>query len=82
MEILDRSNRCRDVQLANGTSIIKGARTKAGEVCVMEIELSGSGDQQNAIQGASYLMVFPAARTVMVSEPFAENSPKLYFDII
>lgn len=29
--------------------------TKAGEVCVMEIELSGSGDQQNAIQGASYL---------------------------
>lgn len=41
--------------IANGTSIIKGARTKAGEVCVMEIELSGSGDQQNAIQGASYL---------------------------
>lgn len=41
--------------IANGTSIIRGARTKAGEVCVMEIELSGSGDQQNAIQGASYL---------------------------
>lgn len=41
--------------IANGTSIIRGARTKAGDVCVMEIELSGSGDQQNAIQGASYL---------------------------
>lgn len=41
--------------IANGTSIVRGARTKAGEVCVMEIELSGSGDQQNAIQGASYL---------------------------
>lgn len=41
--------------IANGTSIIQGKRTKAGEVCEMEIELSGSGDQQNAIQGASYL---------------------------
>lgn len=41
--------------ISNGTSIIKGKRTKAGEVCEMEIELSGSGDQQNAIQGASYL---------------------------
>lgn len=41
--------------IANGTSIVRGPRTKAGEVCVMEIELSGSGDQQNAIQGASYL---------------------------
>lgn len=41
--------------IANGTSIIRGQRTKAGEVCEMEIELSGSGDQQNAIQGASYL---------------------------
>ena len=41
--------------IANGTSIIRGERTKAGEVCEMEIELSGSGDQQNAIQGASYL---------------------------
>ena len=41
--------------IANGTSIIRGRRTKAGEVCEMEIELSGSGDQQNAIQGASCL---------------------------
>ena len=41
--------------IANGTSIIRGRRTKAGEICEMEIELSGSGDQQNAIQGASYL---------------------------
>lgn len=36
--------------IANGTSIIR-----AGETCSMVIELSGTGDQQNAIQGASYL---------------------------
>ena len=41
--------------IANGTSIIRGERTKAGEICHMEIELSGSGDQQNAIMGAGYL---------------------------
>ena len=41
--------------IANGTSIIRGNRTKAGEKCEMLIELSGSGDQQNTIQGASYL---------------------------
>jgi len=41
--------------IANGTSIIRGRRTKAGEICEMPIELSGSGDQQNTIQGASYL---------------------------
>ena len=41
--------------IANGTSIIRGARTRAGEPCEMLIELSGSGDQQNTIQGASYL---------------------------
>ena len=41
--------------IANGTSIIRGQRTKAGELCEMLIELSGSGDQQNTIQAASYL---------------------------
>ena len=41
--------------IANGTSIIRGQRTKAGETCEMIIDLSGSGDQQNTIQGASYL---------------------------
>lgn len=41
--------------IANGTSIVRGTRTKAGETCEMLIELSGSGDQQNTIQGASYL---------------------------
>ena len=41
--------------IANGTSIIRGTRTKAGDVCRMLIELSGSGDQQNTIQAASYL---------------------------
>ena len=30
----------------------------------------------------SYVIVFPAARTVIVSVPAAENKPKLYFDII
>lgn len=41
--------------IANGTSIIRGQRTKAGQKCTMLIDLSGSGDQQNTIQGASYL---------------------------
>lgn len=29
--------------IANGTSIIRGERTRAGETCSMEIELSGTG---------------------------------------
>ena len=41
--------------ITNGTSIIRGQRTKAGELCKMVIELSGSGDQQNTIEGANYL---------------------------
>ena len=41
--------------IASGTSIIRGNRTKAGETCEMIIDLAGSGDQQNTIQGASYL---------------------------
>ncbi len=31
--------------IANGTSIVQGARTKAGEVCRMTIDLGGSADQ-------------------------------------
>lgn len=42
--------------IANGTSIVRGARTKAGEVCRMSIDLGGSADQQNAIQAASWLL--------------------------
>lgn len=42
--------------IANGTSIVKGSRTKAGQVCRMVIDLGGTGDQQNIIQGASWLM--------------------------
>lgn len=42
--------------IANGTSIVKGKRTKAGQVCRMVIDLGGTGDQQNIIQGASWLM--------------------------
>lgn len=42
--------------IANGTSIVQGARTKAGQVCQMAIDLGGSADQQNAIQAASWLL--------------------------
>ena len=42
--------------IANGTSIVQGARTKAGQVCRMTIDLGGSADQQNAIQAASWLL--------------------------
>ena len=42
--------------IANGTSIVQGRRTKAGETCKMTIDLGGSADQQNAIQAASWLL--------------------------
>ena len=42
--------------IQNGTSIIRGNRTYAGESCNMVISLSGTGDQQNNILGASFLM--------------------------
>ncbi|MDO4164060.1 MAG: leucine-rich repeat domain-containing protein, partial [Bacteroides sp.] len=42
--------------IANGTSIVRGDRTSAGETCTMPIDLGGSSDQQNAIQGASWLL--------------------------
>ena len=42
--------------IANGTSIVQGARTKAGAVCRVTIDLGGSADQQNAIQAASWLL--------------------------
>lgn len=42
--------------IANGTSIVQGARTKAGEPCKITIDLGGSADQQNAIQAASWLL--------------------------
>lgn len=41
--------------IRTGTSVRQGARTKAGEVCNIELTLSGTGDQQNAVLGASYL---------------------------
>lgn len=41
--------------VATGTSLITGPRTKAGETCTMTLTLSGSSDQQNKIQAASYL---------------------------
>lgn len=42
--------------VANGTSIVQGRRTKAGETCRITIDLGGSADQQNAIQAASWLL--------------------------
>ena len=42
--------------IANGTSIVSGKRTKAGETCRITIDLGGSADQQNAIQAASWLL--------------------------
>lgn len=42
--------------IANGTSIIRGERTKAGQPCRILVDLGGSADQQNIIQGASYLL--------------------------
>ena len=42
--------------IANGTSIVQGKRTKAGETCRITIDLGGSADQQNAIQAASWLL--------------------------
>jgi len=42
--------------IANGTSIVQGNRTKAGEVCKIVVDLGGSADQQNAIQAASWLL--------------------------
>jgi hypothetical protein len=42
--------------IANGTSIVRGERTKAGESSRITIDLGGSADQQNAIQAASWLL--------------------------
>ncbi|MDR0973790.1 MAG: leucine-rich repeat domain-containing protein [Prevotellaceae bacterium] len=39
----------------NGTSIVRGARTMAGDVCGVVVPLSGAADQQNGIQAADYL---------------------------
>ena len=41
--------------IINGTSVVRGTRTKPNEVCTIEVDLGGSADQQNTIQGASYL---------------------------
>lgn len=42
--------------MGNGTTLVKGARTKAGEVCVIDIDLGGSADQQNTVCGVSWLL--------------------------
>ena len=53
--------------IQNGTSIIRGSRTNAGEICNMDITLSGTGDQQNNILGASFLMSIGDFHTKNVS---------------
>lgn len=42
--------------MGNGTTPVKGARTKAGEVCVIDIDLGDSADQQNTVYGVSWLL--------------------------
>lgn len=42
--------------IANGTTIIRGERTEAGQPREMIIDLGGSADQQNNIMGANYLL--------------------------
>ena len=41
--------------IVNGTSIVRGERTEPGEKTIVEVDLGGSADQQNTIQGASYI---------------------------
>ena len=41
--------------IANGQSIVNGGRTFAGETCEILVDLAGASDQQNTIQGVSYL---------------------------
>lgn len=41
--------------IASGTSIVRGARTEAGQPCNITIQLGGASDQQNTIKGAHYL---------------------------
>lgn len=42
--------------MGNGTTPVQGARTKAGEVCPIDIDLGGSADQQNTVYGVSWLL--------------------------
>lgn len=42
--------------MGNGTTPVKGKRTKAGEVCLIELDLGGSADQQNTVYGVSWLL--------------------------
>lgn len=42
--------------MGNGTTPVRGKRTKAGEVCIIDIDLGGSADQQNTVYGVSWLL--------------------------
>jgi hypothetical protein len=54
--------------IVNGTSVVRGERTEAGTACNIAIQLSGTGDQQNIIEGASYLMDIGDWHTLQVSD--------------
>ncbi len=41
--------------IASGTSIVRGQRTSAGQSCNVVIDLGGTADQQNIIQGSNWL---------------------------
>lgn len=53
--------------IANGTSLVQGPRTKAGDTVRMTIDLGGSADQQNAIEAASWLLSIGDWHTKQVS---------------
>lgn len=42
--------------MGNGTTPVRGRRTKAGEVCPIDIDLGGSANQQNTVYGVSWLL--------------------------
>ena len=42
--------------IAYGTTIMRGARTEAGEVCEIVVEINGTSDQQLSVKSADYLL--------------------------
>jgi hypothetical protein len=63
--------------IANGTSIVRGERTKAGDTLRMTIDLGGSADQQNIIEGASWLLSIGDWHTKNVSGTMVVRGKRL-----
>lgn len=42
--------------IAYGTTIMRGARTEAGEICEIVVEINGTSDQQLSVKSADYLL--------------------------